>query len=243
MSSEEINMFIEFVNIAYDHGQTFHKMVKPYTPRNYKRYHQMDESRDDIQIIYFESDRNGIRYYFIVHYDHLERVLYIYDSSKHNNIIRPEVKDLLERLYPSVRSGGGGIISFAIIQPHNVPSGLFSIAVATALIFGISPKNIQLQSPEAVWRHLEQIFHQGKITPFPMFLANAIILPKPPTQQNPSSRKPSISSRPIIMPVVQPNQPILSTPSTQNLNSTKKRKKSIASKIGNFFKKYFVCRS
>lgn len=183
MSSRTIIIFTQCINDAYNHGQTFHDMLPIFPPKNYWEYSRRDESRDDIQIIYFELDptKTGVGQFCCAHYNHLQNKLTVYVSSCDNdNQYQQALRIPLETLYPFIGSSPGGQIEFVrlgAIQHHKIPSGLVSIAVATALIFGIDPKDIQFRMASSgdpsffLRQHLEQIFRQMRITPFPTELA------------------------------------------------------------------------
>lgn len=165
MIGETIIMYTGFLIDAYDFGQTNYKLSPIFSPRNHG-----DESRDDIQILYFDKGE----YFFCVRYNHLDGKLTIYNPSE-QNILHPEVRRVLETLYPSVRSHARiEVVTLSSIMPYQIPSGLASIIVATTLLFGINPSDVNLRWSSSrnrayyLWKHLEQIFRQKRITPFPV---------------------------------------------------------------------------
>lgn len=166
--------------------------------RAYEQYTERDKSRVDIQILYSVLNSDG--QFFCVHYYHLQEKVTIYASSWDKDMCQQALTDLLEELYPFVFSNLYGQIDYVIlgdILPNEVPSGLAAIIVATALLFEHDPKDLipRLSSSEDsalhLWRHLQQIFVQRKITQFPTVLRNP-----PPSKRNPiTSRRNPITSR------------------------------------------------
>lgn len=165
--------FTKFINDAHNHGQTTYYMFPTYLPADYDYYHERSGSRDDIQIIFYEpSIESSVGHVICVHLNHLDNKVIIYNSAYRNNVNpHRQVIAVLKKLYPSVTR-----IEFVrpgTLQPDDASCGFFSIAYATALIFGIDPKNLKLRLASSgdplffLRQHLEQILNQRRITPFP----------------------------------------------------------------------------
>lgn len=184
MPIEAFNAYFAFVEYAYSDGQTFFIMHQLYAHTD--SYPIGDGTRNDIQIMHSDLEPgsdNG--FYFCVYYDHLKNKLYIYVYSKSNNALTPKVRGALERLYPSIEIGRSEQMEFVtldFVRRYKMSSGLASMAVATVLLFGINPKDIQIKSSEDynfLWRaHLHKMLNDGEITPFPSDSPDSINPPK-----------------------------------------------------------------
>lgn len=180
MKFSTLNKFTAFVSDAHNQGQTIYNMFPVpvwWSWFWYKRYSKRDESRNDIQILFKPNPKSKIGHYLCVYYNHQKKEVSIYDPLYFDGIeLHPKVRASLEILYPSVKSGGGAKIVHVkpgTTQPDNVSCGFFSIAYATALIFGQDPKDIKFKLASSgdpvvyLRKHLEQIYLQRKITLFP----------------------------------------------------------------------------
>lgn len=180
MKFSTLNKFTLFVNDAHNQGQTIYKMIPipEWWSLFFRRYSKRDESTNDIEILFKPNPGSRIGHYVCVYYDHQKNAVFIYDPLYVDGIdVHPKVRASLEKLYPSVKGGGGAeivLVKPGTTQPDNVSCGLFSIAYATALIFGLDPKDMKLNSASSgdpaiyLRKHLEQIYRQRRITPFPM---------------------------------------------------------------------------
>lgn len=147
---------------------------------DHEAFNKRSQSKDDIQIVQYEEVPRDPESRRVVCVHYANNKLTIYDPLYRNGkTLNTNLGTILRKLYPFVWSDDGSrppriaFVRPGTLQPDDVSSGLLAIAYATALMFNIDPKDLKLRlasSGDPVFflkQHLEQIFHQWRITLFP----------------------------------------------------------------------------
>lgn len=170
--SYDLNSILNNQCLDDEHIQYFHEMLQEvsfYKPcpifylQRIERISQISENEKHIQILFQRG--NSIGHFVCIFYD--TEALYVYDSL--NNIqLHDDLKQFLMKLHPYCFNGQKKPVIFKKVQSQGrtLDCGVFSIAFAVTLMFGLKPEKIQYNQME-MRKHLIKMFENRNIEHFP----------------------------------------------------------------------------
>ncbi|XP_024945840.1 uncharacterized protein LOC112495108 [Cephus cinctus] len=129
------------------------------------------QDRKHIQLLYSSSDLTDRRapggHWVCSYYD--KKKLFIYDSLRApTKRLHEHHRLVLEKLYPHLNLNVKSIVVFPLVdqQPNDKDCGVYAIAFAVTILFGLKPENVRYDSTQ-MRRHLLEMFESKRIEHFP----------------------------------------------------------------------------
>jgi len=169
-----VDKFIALANSQKSGNQMISTICAQDPTEEYEFYKQTDveSSLDDIQIIFEgEAGDENIGHFICIFYEAERQIVFVYDSLYRKKLSRRALKILRAR-YPNYV--GYVFILPKTTQPDGQTCGVFAIAYATSLLYGVDPAKYELylnpaciDSTKDLRMHLSNMLRNNDITLFP----------------------------------------------------------------------------